>query len=287
MSITRALAWNTGIQMIGKIISTAFGVIIIGLMTRYLGQTGFGVYSTANAYLQVFALLLDFGMNLTLVSLLGEHAGDKAYEKRCTSAIFTFRIITAGVILLALAPLLALALPYQHTLQLAIFALGASFFFPSVNLIIVGVEQRHFKMHLAAMTENIGRMIVLAGLLIAPVIHASLVSVMWLISVAAILNVSLNFFWARTFGQFAWNWDPEFWGFALQRSWPIAISIFFNLIYYKADTLILQRYRSFAEVGLYGAAYRVLEILITVPFMYGGVLLPILSHLTKQGKLPV
>ena len=69
---------------------------------------------------------------------------------------------------------------------------------------------------------------------------------------------------------------------ALKRAWPVGISIVFNLIYYKADTLILGVYRSTAEVGIYGAAYRVLELLITVPFMYAGVLLPVLAHAWRK-----
>ena len=79
------LAWNTGIQLLGKVLSTILGVFIIGLLTRYLGQEGFGVYTAANAYLQIFALILDLGINVTFIALLGEHAGDKTYERRCTS----------------------------------------------------------------------------------------------------------------------------------------------------------------------------------------------------------
>jgi len=278
MSLTRSLALNTGVQVAGKIVSTALGLAIIGLLTRLLGTEGFGAYSTANAFLQIFALLLDLGLNVTLVALLGEHAGDEAYERRCTSALFTLRIVMALLVLGIFAPFVAFLSPYPLELKLAIIALTGSFFFPSLNQVVTGVEQRHLKMHAAAIAENVGRVVTLAGLFIAVAFHFGIVPIMWIISFAGFANFFTNFLSARKFAHFGWNWDPEFWLEALKRSWPVGLSIAFGLLYFKADTIIMSFSRSQAEVGIYGAAYRVLEILITVPFMYAGVLLPILSN---------
>ncbi len=278
MSLARVLAWNTGVQIAGKAVSTALGIAIIGIMTRLLGTEGFGAYSTANAFLQIFALLLDLGLNVTLVALLGEHAGDEKYERRCTSALFTLRIVMAITILGVAAPLVALFFPYPWELKLAIIALTGSFIFPSLNQVVTGAEQRHLKMHLAAIAENVGRVIALGGLIAAGVYGWGLVPMMWVITIASIGNFGVNIFYARRFASFHWNWDPAFWKMALSRSWPVGVSIAFGLLYFKADTLILSLVRGQAEVGIYGAAYRVLEILITVPFMYAGVLLPILSN---------
>lgn len=277
MSVMRALAWNTGVQVLGKVVSTAFGVVIIGLMTRYLGQEGFGAYSTANAFLQIFALFIDLGLNVTLVAMLGEHAGDEAYERRCSSAIFTLRFTMALICFGVLAPLAAFLFPYPPMLKLAILALSGSFFFPVMNQIVIGVEQRHMKMSTAAIAENIGRVTLLVGLLLARNFGWGLLAIMGFVTLASAINFFTNLQAARRFASFKWNWDPAFWKIALSRSWPIGVSIMFNLIYFKADTLILSLVRPQAEVGIYGAAYRVLEILITIPFMYAGVLLPLLS----------
>lgn len=277
MSVAKALAWNTIIQVLGKIVSTAFGVFIVGFLTRYLGQEGFGIYTTANAYLQIFALLLDLGLNVSLVAMLGEHAGDETYERRCVSAVFTLRIVMA-VIILGVSPLLwSLLYPSEAGLTMAITALTGAFFFPALNQVVIGVQQRHLKMGASAISENIGRIILVIGLLCAQGLGWGLVPIMWLISLAALGNFAYNIWMARSLGHFRWNWDPAFWKTALARSWPIGVSIAFNLVYFKADTLILSRVRSLTETGVYGAAYRVLEILITVPFLYAGVLLPLLS----------
>jgi len=276
-SLKRQLALNTGVQIAGKVISTGLGIGIIGFMTRTLGTSGFGAYSIANAFLQIFALLLDLGMNVTQVAMLGECTGDEKREHRITSAFFTLRLLLAIAVLGVLAPIVAFIFPYPLELKIAIIALSGSFFFPTLNQVVMGAEQRHLKMHAAAFAENIGRLIVLAGLIYAQTANWTLIPIMWLITLGSFGNFFTNILFARKFAYFGWNWDPAFWKNILSRSWPVGLSIAFGLLYFKADTIILSLYRSQAEVGIYGAAYRILEILITVPFMYAGVLLPILS----------
>lgn len=276
MSIARVLAVNTGVQLVGKIISTALGVVVIGLMTRHLGQEGFGMYSTANAFLQFFAILLDLGLNVMVVQLLGENAGNDTYERRAVSATFTLRFLSA-LVLLSIAPFIGLLFPYPLELKIALFAIWASFFTTALNQIIVGVQQRHLKMHLVALGEVIGRVILLIGVLIARAEGWGLVPIALIVSLGSTVNFFINYFAARRYASFEWNIDIEFWKILLRRSWPIGLAILFNLIYFKADILILQLVRPQAEVGVYGAAYRVLEILVTIPFMYAGVLLPIIA----------
>ena len=69
MSYTRKIAHNTIIQIIGKGISTVIGVIVIAMLTRYLGQSGFGQYTTIMAFLQFFGVLVDMGLYLSLIHI--------------------------------------------------------------------------------------------------------------------------------------------------------------------------------------------------------------------------
>ncbi len=277
MSTARALAWNTGVQMIGKVASTILGVLVVGLMTRLLGQEGFGMYSTANAFFQVFGIILDLGLNVMLVQMLGEHAGDRAYEDRAVRATFSLRTIMAGIILTG-AAFVGLAMPYPPVLKFAIFAIWGSFFFSSLSQIVIGVHQRHLKMHVVAIAEVAGRIVLLAGVLLAKYLGWGLIPIVTFVSLGGLTNFLILTLIANRYSSIALVWDPEFWKTILKRSWPIGVSILFNLVYFKADTLILSMIRSFSEVGVYGAAYRVLEILITIPFMYTGVLLPMLAR---------
>lgn len=282
MSLFRRLALNTAAQLVGKVASTAIGVLIVGLLTRYLGQDGFGAYSTANAFLQIFTLFLDLGINVTFVALLGEHADDPVYERRCVSALFTFRLISAGILTI-LAPLLGWLSPYPLDVKLAIVALTGSLLFPGLTQLITGVQQRHLQTHIGAVGEVLGRIVLLVGIFIARASGWGLIPIMWFVSLGSAANFFFNIWLTRPHGLFRWNVDLSFWKTTLMRSWPIGVSIFFNLLYYKGDTLVLSFARSQAEVGIYSAAYRVLEILITIPFMLAGLMLPLFSEAWGKG----
>ncbi len=285
MSIARALALNTVIQIGGKVASTITGIIVISLMTRTLGAEGFGAYATANAFLQIFSLLMDVGINVTFPALLGEHADNEAFQKRAFSAIFTLRLLMAAVVLLLIAPLIALAWPFPWEIKLAIIALSLSFVFPNLQQIMIGVQQQRLHLGFSSIAENVGRLVNICGLLLAPLLGWGLIAQCWIISASSAVVFAINARSSRRFLPLAWNWDPPFWLSTLKRSWPIGLSIALNLIYYKADTLVLQYYRPQAEVGWYGAAYRMLEVLISIPFLYAGLLLPILSRAWSDRRL--
>jgi len=57
------------------------------------------------------------------------------------------------------------------------------------------------------------------------------------------------------------------------------------MIYLKSDTLILSLIKPATDVGLYGAAYRVIDVLIMMPFVLAGLMLPQLTKaLQKNDK---
>ena len=65
--------------------------------------------------------------------------------------------------------------------------------------------------------------------------------------------------------------------------WPISIAIIFNVVYLKGDIILLSLYRAQTDVALYGAAYRVLDIVTQLAMMMMGVMLPLLTFAWSRG----
>ena len=63
MSLTRGVAYNTTIQIVGKVITTIISLFIVAALTRYLGVAGFGQYTTIFAYTGFFGVLAVLGEN--------------------------------------------------------------------------------------------------------------------------------------------------------------------------------------------------------------------------------
>ncbi len=273
MSLAKKIAHNTALQITGKVISTILGLVAVAMMTRYLGPTGFGHYTTIIAFLQFFGIVVDMGLSLVVIQMTAE---DEKNQQKIASNIFTLRLISAAVIL-GSAPLLALLFPYPAVVKTGIALTTLSFFFISLNQIIIGLFQKQLKMLTVAVAEVISRVVLVAGIAAVMFYDAGFLPVMSVIVVGSLVNFFITFVKIKKSFHLHLSWDKTVWVEALRRSWPIAISIVFNLLYFKADTVILSLYRPAAEVGIYGATYKVLEVLTQITYLFMGLILPIYS----------
>lgn len=273
MSVTKRIAHNTILQVIGKLLSTVLGVFTVALMTRYLGDAGFGQYSTVMTFLLLVGVMIDFGVSMTTVRLMA----DPRYQRtQVLNAIFTLRLVTAlGAYVIA--PIVALALPFDPMVKLGIAIAACSFFFVALNQVLNGVFQIELRTDKIMIAENLGRVLTLIGIWYAIVTDGGLALILWAVVAGSAANFSFLLLASRTYDRISLVWDMPLWRTIVTTTWPIALSIIFNLIYFKADTLILALTRTQAEVGIYSAPYRVLEILITFPYLFVGIVFPLLT----------
>ena len=67
MSVANKIFTNTLWQLVIRVATIVVGVFNLALITRILGQTGFGFYTTVFAFVQMFMILADLGLFLTLL----------------------------------------------------------------------------------------------------------------------------------------------------------------------------------------------------------------------------
>jgi len=275
MSITKKIAHNTLIQIIGKIISTFLGLVALGIMTRYFGTDDrFGWYITTITFLQFIGILIDFGLIPVTASLLSEGKIDK---ERLLQNLLGFRLVTAAVTF-GLAPLIALFFPYPIEVKIAIALSSFSFFGVAMNQIFTGYYQTKLKMIIPVIAELIGRIILVIGIYILTILEAGFLPIMTMIMVAGVLTTAILWLQSAKETQTKPMFDQLVWKTIIIKMWPIAIAIMFNVIYLKGDTLLLTIFRGAGkEVGDYGAAYRVLDLVTQTAMIMMGVMLPLLT----------
>ena len=273
MTLTKKIATNVFWQILGKGIATIFSVITIGLLTRYLGQSGFGYYSTALAFMQFFGVLVDFGLYLVC---LKEIATTPDKEEKIIANVLTIRLISA-FFFLAGGVILLYCLPYPMIVKQAALVVSFSFFLMSLVQILTSVFQTRLKMGYVALAEALGRLFFLGLIWLFINKQAGLSMIM----VGNIANAFVYFIVLWLFARrwlklhLAWDWSYQKRIFTL--SWPIALGIVFNLVYFRADTIILSWYHSASVVGLYSAPYKILEIITTFPHMFMGLVMSFLA----------
>ncbi len=277
----RKIFYNTSINFIAKIIATALGLVAIAIMTRYLGAEGFGQYTTIIAYLQFFGLLADMGLTLVTSQLLSKYPNK---ENKIINNLFTFRLL-AALIFLAPAPIIVLFLPYALAVKIGVFIAVGSFLFTALSQIFIGFCQKHLLMAKASVAEIGSRLVLVAGVAIAYYGDLGLQAVVVATALASIGGFLINYFLIKENIKLRLAFDKKIWGEIFSLSWPIAATISLNMIYLKSDTLILSLIKSESAVGLYGAAYRVIDVLIMLPFVLAGLMLPQLTQTLRSNDL--
>jgi len=272
MTLARNIARNVTVQLVGRAVGTVFGLLTIAVLTRYLGTFGYGEFTTATSYLQFVGVLVDFGLTLTVVQMLSEPGAD---EERILGNMVSLRIVTAAAVFVA-APLIALAIPWSGLVHRAIAVGTLSFMFLSLHQIFVGLFQRTLRMELSALAEVLGRGALLAATVAVAAMDGGLVMVMIALGAGNLVMVAISLYFARRLRPFRLRFEAAVLRVIFRRSWPIALSIICNLIYLRGDLIILSLVRSTEEVGLYGAAYKPLDVITVLPIMFMGLVLPLM-----------
>lgn len=278
MSYTRKVAYSTAAQMIGKVLGTAVSFATVAILFRYFGIDGIGKYTTVFAFVGFFGVLADFGLQWTLIR---ELAIDEDKHK-VFSNIFAFRLISAVVVYaLCFAAVWFFNYPYDVKLGVGIIALAT--FFLTMNSALVSVYLNNYRLDITVSAEVVGRLVTLG--LIYLVVRASggfdLAMATYIGGNVVIFLI--NFYLIDRFIKFGLAFNFKYWRHVLSQAVPIGIIMVFGFIYYKIDSVMLSLMKGMTDVGIYGTAYKMLEILQTIPVMFLGAAFPLVTRYATTG----
>ena len=270
---------NVILSFLGRFIGSVISVIALGFITRALGTGSFGEYTTVIAYLTVFQLISDFGLHTLLTREISQNPSK---EPEIVSRFLTIRLCIAFVVL-SIGCALVFAFPYSYFVKIGVVMSGIAFLAMSLTQMLLGVLQKHFAVYKSTIAEILGRVANLILVIIFFYTQAGVLQFLFAFIVASFVILLVNLFFARSLTQFKLVFPIPHWRKTLKTAVPVAISIIFTLLYFRADTILLSIMQDAQAVGLYGAAYKVLEVFLFFPAAFFGIVMPILS---KQAKTP-
>ncbi|MCK5510918.1 flippase [Candidatus Parcubacteria bacterium] len=289
MRLSTKVAYNTIIQIISKVFSIILGLISIAIITRHLGQNGFGQYTTIITFLSFFGIIADLGLTLVTIQIISKPGIN---QDKALGNLLGLRLVSA-LIFLGLAPIIVLLFPYSAEVKTGVAIASFSFLFIALNQVLVGLFQKKLRMDKVSIAEIVSRLFLLLGIIIAVKFNYGLQGILAATVFSSLVSFLLHFIFSKKFATIKLKFDLIYWQEIIKKSWPLAITITLNLIYLKSDTLFLSVIPRdsdigiIAEVGIYGAAYKVIDVLITIPFMFAGIILPIMAKNWLAGKKDV
>lgn len=276
MSLLRKVAHNTALQLVGKIVGTILGFGATVLLLRYLGDEKYGNFTTAMVYLQLFGILMDLGLYIVLLKHI---ASEAKHSIVVVNNIITLRLVTAVVFLIVACSVVWLIPEYPLIVKWSVMVVAANFFFITMNQLFMGIYQKYLAMGWVALAEVVGKVVLFVStLVVIYVLHGDLLSIMVTVVLGGGINFLMLWFGLRKYTRISLAFNLNIWKKLLQESWPVALSIGLNLIYFKADTIFLAKFYPQYVVGIYGAPYKMLEVMITLPAMIVGLVMPMLSR---------
>jgi O-antigen/teichoic acid export membrane protein len=273
MSLSKRIAYNSLLQIVSKVIATILGLAAVAIMTRYLGQAGFGEYTIIINFLSFLAILIDFGLTLVTAQMLSRPGVNQDY---ILGNLFSLRFASA-VIFLGVGPLSIFFFPYSLAVKTGVLIAAWAFFFNALNQILVGLFQKELRLEMVAAAEVASKLILAIGIFAVAYFDLGLKGILVFTVISNGASFFLHYLFSLKFSRIKFVFDKIIWQEIIKKAWPISLTIIFNLIYLKSDIFILSLIKNQGEVGVYGAAYKVVDIFVTIPFMFAGLMLPILT----------
>lgn len=273
MVIARKIAYNVAVSSISKVLSTILALVAIGFITRYLGKEGFGNYATVLAFLSFFAAIADLGLYHISTR---EISRPGANMEHIMSNIFTLRVLSSAVVFI-LAPIIILFFDYSPEVKKGIVLVAGSLIFSSGYQVLNGVFQKNLAMDKVAIGELIGKTIQVAIVILAVKLELGFGWIISSLLFNMLASFLIMFFLVKKFVKIKIGLDFSYWKKFLKESLPIGIGALIVFIYFKMDTILLSIMKSGADVGIYNAAYKVIENIIFFPAMIIGLIMPIMA----------
>lgn len=279
MSTTKKVFANTAIQLIGKVITATTTLLVTIIITRRFGATGFGEFILATTYAAFFYVISDFGLN-AIVNI--ELTNGKKPSYYFSNLLSLRAVLSTFLFICALIPLSFL--PYSGALKKSIFVACFTIFTQALFQVSTAFFQYNLKYQRATVAMGVGRLASLAFIAWAASRGMGVVYLIASYAGGELLGVLIAFVLVKPLvGKLRWGVDFELWKKLLIAALPLGLTAIFSVINQKADTIILSLLLSNHEVGIYGVAYKVYEVVLVYPTFFMNAAYPILLKHRKLG----
>jgi O-antigen/teichoic acid export membrane protein len=113
-------------------------------------------------------------------------------------------------------------------------------------------------------------------------LNGGLLAAVMAMGAGTVANFLYGWLVTRRFEKFQPHLDLPLMRQLLGESAILAVVTLLGLVHFKVDTLLLSVLRQPDEVGVYGVAYKLHEVLITFPGLFVGLLFPVFSRLATE-----
>ena len=260
------------------VLVAGLGALSIRLITVHVGPTNYGLFVTALTFVSSVMLLTDLGINSITGREIARSPNDAAEILGHNLGLR----LTLSAILVPILTFIGVALYHEPSLRWSIVLIALAVPFDALRAISLGYYAASIRNYVASGISLLQQVLFVAGVAIALTSGFGIVGCATSYLVSTFVSGSLAFLVVRREVLFKPLYNLKRWRqvFALSASLGAIQAI--NILYLKADTLILSRMSTPHAVGLYGVAYSFTTFILVVPSLIMVSVMPLLA--TSSGE---
>jgi O-antigen/teichoic acid export membrane protein len=255
--------------------------LFIGIwVTRYLGPEQFGMLSYSMAFVGLFGVVSNLGMDSIVVR---EVIRNSVSVNQILGTTFFLRQASAFVTALVAIAVIFVIRPDDPVTHTLVGILLITSFFNTLPIDVwfqSQVESKH-----VVWAKNSAYVLMCVGRFVLIQMQAPLVAFAWAALVEVILSTTAQLavyqFKHRALQE--WRFNVSWAKTLLKESWPLIISGMVVTIYMRIDLLMLGQMTNNKEVGIYSAAVKISEMWYFVP---GAIVSSVFPSIVKSRENP-
>ncbi|MEX2456586.1 MAG: flippase [Balneolaceae bacterium] len=280
--IGKSIAQNVSVMFGAQVVTWGSSFLLLYFLPRYLGPEDFGRLYLALSIKMMLGLFIDFGGNYLIPKEVARS------EKKGTAILSSYIMLRIFLWVLSIGGIMLLSnvLGYSQHVHLLILILviaklwegGTSAF----SAYFQGIEQMEYP----SMGKIVEKMFVALVAVAALLLGADSIVVALVMTVGALLNLIVIYWFSRTVVRVSYKFDPKIFSL-LQSGMPFFLFSLFSVIYYRIDAMMLASLTTEEVTGWYGGAFRFFDIVMVLPLLYKTAIFPVFSKLwnNKEGVL--
>ncbi|MEJ0001574.1 MAG: flippase [bacterium] len=275
-TIVKNTLWLFGGEIAGRLLKLA----IVLFATRKLGVEGWGFFSYGLAFISLFFMLSDLGVNTFTAREMAKNEDEK-YRYLSSSTIIKISLLLLSlVIALVIAPhfgKIRIGFEMIATLSILFLSDGIREFALSINRSLQKMEREAFSKILMNTIITVLGIVLITN-------HATPLSLAIAYATGSMV-ASLYICWSikDILRNVKWKISKADVRIIYDFSWPIIAIGLFSFVF-NIDAIMLGQMKSTTEVGLYAAAQRLVQFTAIIPSFIGMSIFPIFSknHTDKE-----
>lgn len=281
--ISSATARDSSYMLIGNLVTTLMGYLLIVILTRNLPTSSFGLIITALAFTQLATDVIELGINSATTNFISSSKKEEKF--RYLKAILTLKTCIAlggAIIIFSLSPMIAELIfkseaitPYIQISAIGVFLLTII----ASGVVIFQAEKKFLLASILSTGINVTRLGIVFILLVFGLFNEITA---YFVFQSILVILVLTIFLKIGFGVFKVRSERDQYRKIFKFGLPVGGGIALAAVYSRLDQILIFNIAGDVEAGIYGLAFRVASVLIFASAALGAAISPRFASIAGQ-----